>query len=261
MARPTKDGVEYFPHFVSWGKTIPILENRFGNDGYAVWFKILEMLGKSKRHFIDCNNELDWQFTVQKFRVSEEIATEILDMLARLETIDAELWTSHRVIWCQNFVDQLAGVYSKRKVAAPEKPDKRDSRYENAGNADVTDTITPQSKVEESIGEDSRGEESSNSGKPESEYPPKFLEFWSAYPKKKSKGDALKAWKSQRCAGLLPDILKAVEAQKHTHDWIKDGGKFIPHPAKWLRARSWEDEIEGEKKTEYFNGHTWDKDD
>ena len=25
-------------------------------------------------------------------------------------------------------------------------------------------------------------------------------------------------------------------------EWKKDGGKYIPHPATWLRARGWEDE-------------------
>ena len=35
MARPKKQTVDYFPHFVKGGRTIFILENKFGNDGYA----------------------------------------------------------------------------------------------------------------------------------------------------------------------------------------------------------------------------------
>lgn len=45
MARPKKQTVDYFPHFVKGGRTIFILENKFGNDGYAFWFKLLEILG------------------------------------------------------------------------------------------------------------------------------------------------------------------------------------------------------------------------
>ena len=54
MARPKKQTVDYFPHIIKQGKTMTILENRFGNDGYAFWFKLLEILGStgSKKIFI-----------------------------------------------------------------------------------------------------------------------------------------------------------------------------------------------------------------
>lgn len=71
-----------------------------------------------------------------------------------------------------------------------------------------------------------------------------FEQFWKIYPKKKSKGDAEKAWRSLKPDEALVDrILMAVEIQKTSADWVKDGGQFIPYPATWLRARKWEDEI------------------
>lgn len=70
-----------------------------------------------------------------------------------------------------------------------------------------------------------------------------FEVFWSAYPKKKAKGDAQRAWsKLKPNADLTDSILKAIEAQKVSEDWMKDGGKFIPYPATWLNGRRWEDE-------------------
>lgn len=70
-----------------------------------------------------------------------------------------------------------------------------------------------------------------------------FAEFWLAYPKKRNKGEAEKAW-----ASLCPDaelqqrISSALESAKRRSDWTKDGGKFTPYPASWLRAKGWEDE-------------------
>lgn len=154
MARPRKDVVDYFPHFVNWGKTIPILESRFGNDGYAVWFKILEILGKSEGHFYDCTAEVDWEFLVQKCRVSGVSATEILDLLARIGTIDRDLWEQDRVIWCDNFVAQIEDVYAKRKISAPEKPALRSFRTENPPSPEVSAPETRQRRVEESRGEE-----------------------------------------------------------------------------------------------------------
>lgn len=76
-----------------------------------------------------------------------------------------------------------------------------------------------------------------------------FAAFWAAYPKKKSKGQALSAWKKLKPdSSLQALILKAVEAQKRSPDWQKDKGKYIPYPATWLNAMAWEDEVPAEQK-------------
>lgn len=76
-----------------------------------------------------------------------------------------------------------------------------------------------------------------------------FEAFWTAYPKKKSKGQALSAWKKLKPdSSLQALILKAVEAQKRSPDWQKDKGKYIPYPATWLNAMAWEDEVPTEQK-------------
>ena len=38
-------------------------------------------------------------------------------------------------------------------------------------------------------------------------------------------------------------MIDAVEKQKKTDQWTRDGGQYIPHPATWLNQRRWEDEI------------------
>lgn len=71
-----------------------------------------------------------------------------------------------------------------------------------------------------------------------------FEMFWKVYPKKKSKGVAEKVWKGIRPdEKLLQTIINSIEQSKNTDQWRKDGGQFIPHPATWLRAKGWEDEL------------------
>ena len=71
-----------------------------------------------------------------------------------------------------------------------------------------------------------------------------FTDFWAAYPKKRSKGAAEKAWiKLHPDEQLTGRILAAVKRAKTSDDWQKDGGQFIPHPATWLNRKGWEDEI------------------
>lgn len=70
-----------------------------------------------------------------------------------------------------------------------------------------------------------------------------FEEFWKAYPKRKARGAATKAWsKVKSKAETLQAILKALAWQRTSPDWTKDGGQFIPYPASYLNAQGWLDE-------------------
>lgn len=75
-----------------------------------------------------------------------------------------------------------------------------------------------------------------------------FDHFWSAYPRKVAKGQALKAWeKLNGQRPPLPVILGAIAAMKAGHDWSRDPmGSFVKHPATWLNALGWEDEQPGQ---------------
>lgn len=68
-----------------------------------------------------------------------------------------------------------------------------------------------------------------------------FGRFWEAYPKKKSKATACKAFEKIRDT-TLETMLAALEVQKKSKDWTKDGGQYIPFAATWLNQRRWEDE-------------------
>lgn len=79
--------------------------------------------------------------------------------------------------------------------------------------------------------------------KKEKEYSCAFARFWDLYPKKKSKGDALKAWDALNPdSELSAKILQKVAEAKTCPDWAREGGRYIPYPATWLRAMGWEDD-------------------
>lgn len=163
MARPKKQTIEYFPHYVSGGKTLFILESEFGNDGYAFWFKLLELLGSTNGHVYDTRNPSEMRFLVAKTRVSEEETLKILNLLAELDAIDKELW-SKGIIWCQNLIDNVSEVYVKRKSDKPKKPIIEEFSEQKSQKNDVIEefserkpqlnevsgSINPQSKVKES---------------------------------------------------------------------------------------------------------------
>ncbi len=123
MARTQKDIVSYFPHDAnaSTGDTLTVLQGRFGNDGYAFWFKLLEKLATTDGHYLDLRNPTKWQLFIAKMRVDEITTVEIMKILVEMQAIDGELWES-RLVWCQKLVDNVTDVYKNRRREIPQIP-------------------------------------------------------------------------------------------------------------------------------------------
>lgn len=69
-----------------------------------------------------------------------------------------------------------------------------------------------------------------------------FGAWWKIYPRRVKKIDAMKAW-SKIPASEHQKILASMPAHLR-HFNYEDGGNYIPHPATWLRAEQWNDELE-----------------
>lgn len=154
MARPTKETVDYYPHFVKGGRTIFILESKYGNDGYAFWFKLLEILGDAEGHYYDCSIPNNWAYLLAKTRCNEETAKAIIGTLLTLDKIDGKLWNDRQVIWCQHFVDNVSSVYKMRHAEIPAPPsfynDKpQGARVSNNENHDGSELIHEETDIVE----------------------------------------------------------------------------------------------------------------
>ena len=68
-----------------------------------------------------------------------------------------------------------------------------------------------------------------------------FETFWSAYPRKEGKQKARAAF--EKVTVPLDVLLTAIESQKRSAQWCKDGGQYIPHAATWLNGKRWEDQL------------------
>jgi hypothetical protein len=115
MAREQRKDVDYFPHECIHGRKMNIIESKYGNDGYATWFKLLEQLGKANNHYIDISDEMNLMFLTSTFRIDEEKTLQILNDLARLEAIDRFLYENHKIIWSEKFCNSIEDAYRKRK--------------------------------------------------------------------------------------------------------------------------------------------------
>lgn len=69
MAREQRRDVDYFPHDCTHGRKMHIIESKYGNDGYATWFKLLEELGKANNHYIDISDEMTFEQLTAEFDI------------------------------------------------------------------------------------------------------------------------------------------------------------------------------------------------
>lgn len=77
----------------------------------------------------------------------------------------------------------------------------------------------------------------------------RFERFYAAYPLKKSRGTAEKAFgKLRPDEDLLSELLSGLEKRRASGTWLDP--KFIPYPASWLNAKGWLDVLEVEYSAE-----------
>lgn len=75
--------------------------------------------------------------------------------------------------------------------------------------------------------------------------PPGFQKWWAAYPTSKKRRlkvnpkKCLALWKEKGCEQILAVVLAALEAEKRSDQWRKEGGQFIPMTTTWLAQERW----------------------
>jgi uncharacterized phage protein (TIGR02220 family) len=227
MARPAKDTVEFFPHYTTAGKTIFTLQSMYGNDGYAVWFKILEILGSSRGHYYQYESKSNWLYLVSKTGVTSALLTEILETLADLKAIDQELY-EEKTIWSENFVKGLRPVYDKRSTDMPTRPS---FRRETPSADEVSGEKTPQSKVKESKVEKDILSSKKLNGVPYQEIV-SFLNETASVNFKASTASTKGFIKARFNEGFTLGDFKAVITAKH-NDWKND-----PEMVRYIRPQT-----------------------
>lgn len=71
-----------------------------------------------------------------------------------------------------------------------------------------------------------------------------FDEFWAECPRKVGKGAASKAWAKAIKKATPREIIDGMKAASEHWQRTRTETRFIPHPATWLNAERWADEIE-----------------
>ena len=114
MARKSRNDIDYFPHSVNHGKKMFYIRSKYKNDGYAVWFMLLEHLGRANYHFLDLLDKVELMYLSSEFSVTEELLIEIINSLVEFGEFDKELWEKESILFNEKFIDNISDAYRKR---------------------------------------------------------------------------------------------------------------------------------------------------
>lgn len=113
MARPERNTVDYFPHMCGNGKKMFFIETKYGNDGYATWYKILEKLATTDYHFLNLNKEEEILFLSATCKISESKLLEIINDLSKIGAFNKIAWDK-KILWSDLFIESIQDAYIRR---------------------------------------------------------------------------------------------------------------------------------------------------
>ena len=147
MARKKKQHVDYFPHDTHQSKAVRTISKTYGNDGYAFYYKLRELLGRTDNYNYDLSENIDWFDFLSEMNVEEKQAKQLIEFLVTIGELDKELWEQDKRLWSNSLIEDISDVYDKRVAEIPHKYSFRDGNTDSRiGNPSLGDGST-QSRV------------------------------------------------------------------------------------------------------------------
>jgi len=117
MARPYKEGLDYFPHDTDAAsdEKIEALRSLYGNDGYAFYFILLERIYRSAAQELDLSADETLQILAHKVGVSPQKFRRMLATALKWGCFDAALYAEKARLSSNGIKKRSAVVLDKRE--------------------------------------------------------------------------------------------------------------------------------------------------
>ena len=230
MARTERNDADFFPFMVKDGRTLFILQTKYGLVGIGFFTQLMRTLCSTPYHVLDLSDPIQHLYILSKLGASEEpLADQMLDLMADTGKIDKELWTQRKVIFCQDFMNSLNDLYSKRAnkqltidevrakygISAPETP--KNEPLGTGNDNTVTENSDNVPDIPQRKEENRKEKNSSESG----------TDNPSCSFSKKTKTPKPISCEAARLAQLMVDI--------HKQNWKPDYSPKPEHVRTWAR--------------------------
>lgn len=172
MARPIKEGMDYFPMDVTLNVNIELIEAKYGMEGFAVIIRLMQMIYGGRGYYCEWSEDIELLFakknTVDKTRLSEIVNAALdrgvfdKDMFNRYGILtSADIQSRYSVAKrnsCATIKDEYALIEIPKKKVYDTKTEVYDTK---TGDTDVNNT-TKESKENKSKENKNKEEENNN---------------------------------------------------------------------------------------------------
>ena len=222
IARPQKEGMDYFPHDndAANDEKIEALRVLYGNDGYAFYFILLERIYRTAEFELDVSDAETTQILCRKVAVTEEKFNAMLETALKRKCFDQEAYEQRSVLTSIGIKKRASVVIEKREFMR--------SKYKKVSDAETTPETreeTPQRKGKERLKESK--EENISIGV-------FFESIWSLYPKKKGKGQVSKTQKEKLYKIGIEEMTRAVN--RYIQDENRTATKFLQYGSTFFNS-------------------------
>lgn len=156
MARPRKEGMDYFPHDTdaSGDEKIEALRALYGNDGYAFYFILLERIYRTPGGELDISKPALLASTIKKIGVSKELFEDMLETSLDVELFNKEAFERKQVLTSMGVKKRIISVNELRdKWRKKTKGKPQDNLEDNSHNQRVFPGENPRENHRENQGE------------------------------------------------------------------------------------------------------------
>ena len=135
MARPTKDGMDYFPHDTDAAndEKIEALRALHGNDGYAFYFIVLERIYRSAGAEFDVSKPAVLAALIAKVGVNKDQFYSMLETAFDIECLDRKAYQDSKVLTSNGVKKRANEVNSMRDKWRRNKSKKVENKTDNSG--------------------------------------------------------------------------------------------------------------------------------
>lgn len=242
MARPIKEGLDYFPLNVVLNSKFEIIEARFGIKGFAVIVKLFQHIYGTKGYYCEWDEDVLFVFA-KRIGVGANSVSEILNTAIKKGIFDEKMYKKYSILTSkgiqQRYVEAKRGGYERicskyLLISIPKTEENGSETGVNVTKTEVNVTASTQRKLNQIKLNQIKQNQTKEL----------FEKVWSVYPKKFKKQEALEEFCSLNVSAELADrMVKSIKQQKGQENWKIENGRYIPFLVQWLKNRRWEDGI------------------
>ena len=265
MARPRKDGLDYFPLDVNFLSDLKIKKiiRAYGAQAVAVVMSVLTTVYRDNGYFATYDDDLIF-IIADELKLEDSYVKDVIEKMIEVEFLDKKQKEENKILTsigiqerylkaCERRVKTtLNATYnllndSSNELPQTESTDKEGFCKQKSHSTVVNDSESTQSKVKERKGKDSKEKESkliniSNSEK-DKIINEQFEALWKMYPRKERKSDALKAYKKAIKKGIDPLIIKkGIVEYKNYLEVNKTQPEYVAQGGTWFNQERWNDD-------------------